>query len=81
MRFVESCCGEVDGIVVIFCIKNIDAPTSIGSITVGSGLAKSSQKNVLSIGIDCLTIGNQPYKYFDKTTKFSGSDGTVFIIA
>lgn len=69
------------GIVVIFCIKNIDPPTNIGSTTVGSGLAKSSQKNVLSIGIDWRTMGNQPYKYFDKTTKFSGSVGTVFIIA
>ena len=49
--FVDACLSSIAGIVVIFCIKNIDPPTNIGSTTVGSGLAKSSQKNVLSIGI------------------------------
>ena len=42
MRLVESCCGDADGIVVIFCNTYIDTPTSRGRmIGDGSGSARS----------------------------------------
>ncbi len=50
--FVDACLSSIAGIVVIFCIKNIELPTNTGRTIVGSGLAKSNQKNALSIGID-----------------------------
>ena len=45
MRFVESCCGDADGIVVIFCNTYIDTPTRSGRmIGEGSGNARSIHK-------------------------------------
>ena len=49
--FVEACRSSIAGMVVIFCIKNMEIPTNIGITTgEGSGLAKSIQINRLLIG-------------------------------
>ena len=54
---VESCCGELEGIVVIFCITNIDTPTRIGmTIFVGSGTARSIQRKLPFKGTDSWAI-------------------------
>jgi len=48
---VEACLSSIAGILVIFCIKNMEIPTRIGITTgEGSGLAKSIQKKWLLIG-------------------------------
>ena len=48
---VEACRSSIAGMVVIFCIKNMEIPTNIGITTgEGSGLAKSIQINWLLIG-------------------------------
>lgn len=54
VRFVDSCCELAAGIAVIFCITNIETPTSTGRRK-GTGfalenLARSSQRKVLSKG-------------------------------
>ena len=52
IRLVCCCLASVDGIVVIFCIKNIESPTKIASVGPVSGTPISeSHKNELSIGI------------------------------
>ena len=39
---VESCCGDVEGMVVIFCMTNIETPTRTGRMMGdGSGRARS----------------------------------------
>jgi len=82
MRFVESCCGDVEGIVVIFCITNIDIPTNTGRIIlVGSGIARSSPKKSPFNGTDLCTEGSHQYSLFDKFASLSGVDGSVCIIA
>ena len=51
MRLVDCCLGSAAGMVVIFCMRNIDAPTSTGSTGRRSGLARSSQRKELSSGM------------------------------
>ena len=51
IRLVDCCLASAAGMVVIFCMKNIEAPTRTGKMGVGSGLARSSQRNELSSGI------------------------------
>ena len=58
IRLVDSCLASADGIVVTFCISHIDRPTSIGSIGVGSGAPRSSQKKELSKGTSWWSTGN-----------------------
>ena len=49
--FVDSWVSLVAGMVVIFCISHIDAPTRMGrTMGDGSGSAKFSQRNLLSRG-------------------------------
>jgi len=57
--FVEACRGSAAGIVVTFCMRNIDKPTRTGSIGVGSLDPRSNHKKVLFKGIDSLIPGSQ----------------------
>lgn len=62
MRLVDSCCGVVEGMVVIFCITNMETPTSTGNRN-GSGLAleysaRSRNRKVPSRGTASWTIGS-----------------------
>ena len=59
MRLVDACLGSADGMVVVFCMRNMDTPTRMGRRGVGSGCAKSSHRNELSTGIWLCTIGSQ----------------------
>ena len=64
MRFVDSACGVVAGMVVIFCITNMETPTSTGSRN-GRGLAleysaRSRNRNVPSSGTASWTMGSHP---------------------
>lgn len=59
-RLVDACLASADGIVVIFCVNQVEAPTRIGNINgLGSGLARSSQRNELLKGIFWFTNGTQ----------------------
>ncbi len=57
MRFWEDCLASVDGIVVIFCVSHVEAPTRTGIIGVGSGRARSNQRNELLKGMFWVTNG------------------------
>jgi hypothetical protein len=70
--FVEACLGSTEGIMVIFCISHIEAPTKIGIIGVGSGSAKSSQRKELLNGTTCSTCGIQKYNRCERPTRDSG---------
>ena len=54
---VDCCLGSTAGMVVIFCMKNMDAPTKTGRIGVGSGRARSSHRKELFIGTTPWTNG------------------------
>lgn len=56
---VDAWRGSADGIVVVFCIKNMDKPTRTGITGRLSGCARSSHRNVLFIGMTSLTPGSQ----------------------
>ena len=58
MRLVDCCLASAAGMVVIFCMKNMDAPTRTGRIGVGSGRARSSQRNELFMGMTLWTHGS-----------------------
>lgn len=63
MRLVCSCCGVVEGMVVIFCMTNMETPTRTGRRK-GSGLAleysaRSSPRNLPSRGTASWTMGSQ----------------------
>jgi hypothetical protein len=82
IRFVESWVGDVEGIVVIFCITNIDTPTNTGrTIFVGSGTAKSSPKKSPFNGTALCTEGSHQYNLFERVASRSGVEGSVCIIA
>ena len=53
---VDCCRGSALGIVVIFCMMNIDAPTRTGSKK-GSGTARSNHRNELFSGTTSCTQG------------------------
>ena len=60
MRFVDAWRSSAVGIVVIFCITNMDAPTRTGITNGdGSGSAKSIHRKRLSSGITLWTCGSQ----------------------
>ena len=60
MRLVDAWRSSAVGIVVIFCITNMDAPTKTGITNGdGSGRAKSIHRNRLSSGMTLWTCGNQ----------------------
>lgn len=73
---VDAWRGSAEGIVVVFCIRNMDTPTIIG-IAMGSGAARSSHRNVLLMGITSFTLGSQEYRCPDSPTSRSGVDGRV----
>jgi hypothetical protein len=52
IRFVDACLSSTDGIVVIFCMTNMDPPTRIGITNGdGSGSARSIHRKELFIGM------------------------------
>ena len=56
---VCACRASIDGIVVIFCIKNMERPTKIARVGPVSGAPMSeSHKNELSIGIALFTLSS-----------------------
>ena len=55
----------------------MDAPTSSGMMGRVSGTAKSSQRKVLSTGTALWTTGSQPYSNLDRSTRFSGLEGST----
>ena len=62
MRFVDSCWGVVEGIVDIFCMRNMDTPTSTGRRK-GMGLAleyaaRLSHRKAPSRGTASWTMGS-----------------------
>ena len=59
IRLVDSCRGSAAGMVVIFCMRNMEAPTRTGSRGVGSRSARSSHRKELSRGMTSCTIGSQ----------------------
>jgi len=58
IRFVDSCLESAAGIVLIFCIANMDPPTKMGRMGVPSGSAKFSHRKELSNGITSCTRGS-----------------------
>ena len=82
IRLVDCCLGSAEGMVVIFCIRNIDPPTSTGIMRgEGSDLARSIQRNEESSGITWCTMGSWEYRCLARPTRLSGVDGTVWRIA
>lgn len=60
MRFVDAWRSSAVGMVVIFCMMNMDAPTSAGMTNGdGSGSAKSIHRKRLSSGMTLWTCGSQ----------------------
>lgn len=52
MVWVDCCRGSIDGVEVIFCWTQVEAPTSRGmTMLVGSGSARLSQRKSLLRGI------------------------------
>ena len=78
IRLVDCCLASADGMVVIFCMSHMEAPTSTGRSGVGSGLARSSHRKELSSGMVLCTSGSQEYRCRDKPTRLSGVDGRVW---
>lgn len=81
MRFVDSCCGVVEGMVVIFCMTNMETPTSTGRRK-GMGLAleysaRLSQRKLPSRGTASWTMGRNEYRWPDRSASLSGVDGRV----
>ena len=59
MRLVDCCLSSAAGMVVIFCMMNMEAPTRMGSTGVGSGTARSSHRKELFSGTTWCTQGSQ----------------------
>ena len=78
MRLVDCCLGSAVGIDVIFCRRNIEAPTRMGSMGVGSGRARSSEKKMLFSGTTPWTQGSQGYRCLESPTRLSGVEGRVW---
>ena len=76
-RLVEACLGSAAGMVLIFCMRNIDTPTKTGRRGVVSGRARSSHRKLLSMGIVPWTLGSHSYSFDDSPTRLSGVDGRV----
>ena len=78
---VEAWRGSAEGIVVVFCIRNIDTPTRTGMTGSESGFARSSHRKVLLMGMTSLTPGSHEYRCPDSPTSRSGVDGRVWMTA
>lgn len=59
MRLVDSCLGSIAGMVLTFCMKNMETPTRMGRMGRGSGLARSSHRKALRRGMTSWTCGSQ----------------------
>ena len=63
--FVDSCCGVVAGVVVIFCITHMDPPTNTAMKYVARDLsarARSRPMNWLSKGTTWCTTDSHGYR-------------------
>ena len=58
MRLVDSCLESTAGMVLIFCMANMEPPTRMGRMGVLSGVARSSHRKELSRGITSCTCGS-----------------------
>ena len=58
MRLVDACRASATGMVVIFCMRNMETPTRTGRRGVRSGTARSSHKKELSSGMVPCTCGS-----------------------
>ncbi len=72
MLLVDRCLSSVAGIIVIFCWTQVDTPTNTGSMGVGSGLARSSQRKPLLRGAMVSATGFQEYSLWERPTNPSG---------
>lgn len=81
IRFVEAWLSLAAGMVVIFCITHMDAPTSIGRMMgEGSGRARSSHRNLLFRGITWWTGERPEYRCRARPASLSGVDGSVWMM-
>ena len=78
IRFVDACLGSADGMVVIFCMRNMEPPTRTGRRGVPSGSARSSHRKALSSGMTWCTRGSHEYRCLDRPTRLSGVEGSVW---
>lgn len=81
MRLVCACRGSADGMDVVFCIRNMDTPTSTGITGRVSGRARSSHRKELFMGMTSCTPGSHEYRWFESPTRRSGVEGSVWITA
>ncbi len=82
IRLVEAWRSSAVGMVVIFCMTHMEAPTRIGMTTgEGSGAARSIHRKLLSMGITLWTWGSQSYRCWESPTRLSGLEGTVWRMA
>ena len=77
MRLVDACLGSTAGMVVTFCMRNMETPTRTGRIGVGSRKPRSSHRKELSRGTASFTRGSHEYSWPDRSTRLSGVDGSV----
>ena len=88
MRFVESWLGDADGVMLIFCIRNIEIPTATGRTRfAGMGYAlefwaKLTPRKLFESGMTSCTIGEaQEYRNRDRSARLSGVVGRVLMMA
>ena len=58
IRLVCAWRGSAEGMVVVFCIRNMDTPTRTGITGSESGCARSSHRNELLMGMTSFTPGS-----------------------
>ena len=76
--WVDCWRGSAEGVDVIFCCTQVEAPTNRGIITFeGSGSARLSQRNWLLRGTASWTNGTQEYSLSERFTSLSGLVGRV----
>ena len=86
IRLVDACRGSAEGVMVIFCVSHIDAPTSTGSRKfTGGGWActkstRSMPRNPLSNGT-CARAGFHVYRRPERLAMPSGVGGTALKMA
>ncbi len=76
--WVDCWRGSAEGMDVIFCWTQVEAPTSRGiTMLVGSGSARLSQRKSLLRGMASWTLGTQEYSFSERDTSLSGLVGRV----
>ena len=72
MLLVDCCLASAVGIVVIFCWAQVEIPTRMGRIGVGSGFARSSPKKMEFRGMAVSATGFHEYRRWESPTRSSG---------